>query len=60
MPFYTVRIEDPKLLELLEAKNVRYQARIANRWLTEILSWVLPLLLIVGRLAVLLPSHERR
>ena len=48
VPFSTVRIEDPKLLELLEAKNVHYKATADNRWVGEVLSWVLPLLLIVG------------
>jgi cell division protease FtsH len=48
VPFYAVRIEDPKLLELLEQKNVPYEAKADNRWLTELLSWVLPVALIVG------------
>jgi cell division protease FtsH len=48
VPFYAVRLEDPKLLELLEAKNVQYQAKVENRLITELLSWVLPFLLIVG------------
>jgi cell division protease FtsH len=48
VPFSTVRIEDPKLLELLDAKNVPYKATAENRWVGEILSWVLPLMLIVG------------
>ena len=48
VPFYTVRIEDPKLLELLDSKAVRYQAQPSNRWLGEVLSWVLPIVLILG------------
>ena len=36
VPFYTVRIEDPKLLELLDSKAVRYQAQPSNRWLGEV------------------------
>ena len=48
VPFYTVPVEDPKLLELLESKNVQYKAKVDSRWLTELLSWVLPVLLIVG------------
>ena len=47
-PFFTVRLEDPKLLELLDSKNVRYQAQPSNRWFTEVLAWVLPVLLIIG------------
>ncbi len=46
--FTTIRVEDPKLVELLEAKGVRYEAAIDNRWIAEVLSWVLPLLLLLG------------
>ena len=60
VPFYTVRIEDPKLLELLESKNVPYKAKADSRWVTELLSWVLPVAAHRRRLAVLLPAHERR
>ena len=48
VPFYAVRIEDPKLLELLESKNVTYEARADARWLTELISWVLPVVVIVA------------
>jgi cell division protease FtsH len=46
--FATVRVEDPKLVELLEAKGVRYEAAVDNRWIAEVLSWVLPILLLLG------------
>jgi cell division protease FtsH len=48
VPFYAVRVEDPKLLELLESKNVPYEAKADNRWMTELLSWVLPIAIIVA------------
>jgi cell division protease FtsH len=48
VPFYTVRLEDPKLVELLDAKSVKYQAQPSNRWLGEVLSWILPIALILG------------
>ena len=48
VPFYTVRIEDQKLIELLDSKSIRYQAQPSNRWLGEVLSWLLPVVLIVG------------
>jgi len=48
VPFHALRLEDPKLLELLESKNVPYEARADARWLTELLSWVLPVLIIVA------------
>jgi len=46
--FTTVSVEDPKLVELLEAKGVRYEAAVDNRWIAEVLSWVLPILLLLG------------
>ncbi len=36
-----------------------YQARVESRWVAELLSWVLPVALIVARVAVFLPAHER-
>ena len=45
--FTTVRIEDPKLLELLEAKGVRYEAELDSRWAAELI-WVLPFMALVG------------
>ncbi|MCC7104915.1 MAG: ATP-dependent zinc metalloprotease FtsH [Chloroflexi bacterium] len=44
----TTRIEDPKLVEELDANGVQYRGEVVSRWLPEILSWVIPLLLIVG------------
>ena len=44
--FTTTRIEDPKLLEELEAAGVKYTGEFVSRWLPEILGWVLPLLLL--------------
>src|SRR5690606_1516101 len=46
--FVTTRIEDPKLVEELEAQQVRYTGEIVSRWLPELLGWVLPLLLLVA------------
>ena len=44
--FTTNRIEDPKLLEELDAAGVKYEGEFVSRWLPEILSWVIPLLLL--------------
>src|SRR5688572_12215230 len=44
--FTTTRIEDPKLLEELDAAAVKYTGEVVSRWLTEILGWVVPLLLL--------------
>ncbi len=46
--FEAVRVEDPKLTELLEAQRVNYTGQVSNKWLTELLGWVFPVLLIIG------------
>jgi cell division protease FtsH len=46
--FTTTRIEDPKLVEELEAHGVKYSGEVVSRWLPEVLSWVVPLLLLVA------------
>ena len=47
-PFVTVRIEDPKLVEDLEQHGVRYKGEVANRWIAEVLGWVIPLIFLVA------------
>jgi cell division protease FtsH len=44
--FSTTRIEDPKLLEDLDAAGVKYTGEFVSRWLPEILGWILPLVFI--------------
>src|SRR5687768_14432023 len=44
--FTANRIEDPKLLEELDAAGVKYTGEFVSRWLPEILGWVVPLLLL--------------
>jgi cell division protease FtsH len=46
--FSTTRIEDPKLVEDLETHGVKYSGEVVSRWLPEVLSWVVPLLLLVA------------
>jgi len=46
--FTTARVVDPKLVELLEAKGVRYQAAPDSRWVGELMLWVLPFLVLLG------------
>jgi len=46
--FTTVRLEDPDLVKLLEAKGIKYRAILEKTWLTSLLAWVLPTLLLVG------------
>jgi cell division protease FtsH len=44
--FTTTRVDDPKLVEELEARQVRYTGQVANRWLPELLGWIVPLALL--------------
>ena len=46
--FTVTRVDDPKLTEELEARNVKYTGEVMNRWLPELLGWVIPLLFLVG------------
>jgi cell division protease FtsH len=46
--FTTARIEDPKLIEDLEAATVRYTGETVNRWLPELLGWIVPMVLLIG------------
>ena len=46
--FSTARIEDTTLVADLEAQGVKYSGEILNRWLPELLGWVVPVLLLVG------------
>jgi cell division protease FtsH len=46
--FTTTRVEDPKLTEELEARNVKYSGEANSRWLPELLGWLVPLLFFVG------------
>ncbi len=52
--FRTVRIEDPRLLEDLEAANIKFEKKKVNRWMGALLSWVVPALIIVGIWTLLL------
>ncbi len=46
--FSAVRIEDPKLVEELAQKGVKYTGEVASRWMDALLAWGLPLLLFVA------------
>jgi cell division protease FtsH len=41
--FQTVRVEDLDLVKELEAHHVKYTGKVESKWLTNIISWVLPL-----------------
>ena len=44
--FSTARIEDPQLIEELDAAGVEYTGEFVSRWLPEVIGWVVPLLLL--------------
>ena len=46
--FSTTRIEDPNLVEDLDKQQVKYTGEVVSRWLPELISWMLPLLLLIG------------
>ncbi len=46
--FTTTRVEDPKLIEELEAQGVKYTGETANRWLPDLLGWIIPLVFFIG------------
>src|SRR3981081_2435382 len=41
LQFTTTKVEDPKLAEELDAKGVKYNGEAVNRWLPDLLGWVL-------------------
>ncbi len=45
--FQTVRVEDPDLVKELEAHHVKYTGKVDSKWLTNIVSWIFPLILII-------------
>jgi cell division protease FtsH len=48
LQFTTTRVEDPKLAEELDAKGVKYNGEAVNRWLPDLLGWILPVVFIVA------------
>jgi cell division protease FtsH len=46
--FVVTRVEDPKLTEELEARGVKYSGEVVNRWLPELLGWILPVVFFVA------------
>jgi cell division protease FtsH len=41
--FHTVRVEDPKLVEELEAHKIPFSGRVSSAWLATLASWALSL-----------------
>jgi cell division protease FtsH len=46
--FSVVRVEDPDLAKDLAAQKVHYSGTVESQWLAELLSWFLPVLLVVA------------
>ena len=46
--FTVTRVDDPKLVEDLEKAQVSYRGEVVTRWVTELLGWMFPLLLILA------------
>jgi cell division protease FtsH len=46
--FSTTRVEDPKLVEELDAHGVKYTGELMNHWLPELLGWIIPLVFLIG------------
>ncbi|MDE2179419.1 MAG: ATP-dependent zinc metalloprotease FtsH [candidate division NC10 bacterium] len=46
--FVTIRVDDPTLIQELEALKVRFAGEVESTWFITLLSWVLPALIFVG------------
>ncbi len=46
--FWTVRVDDPKLIEQLEEQGIAFAGRVPNTWLPTVLSWVASALVFIG------------
>jgi len=42
--FQTVRVADPDLVKDLEAHHTQFTGKVESKWLTNVLSWILPLI----------------
>jgi cell division protease FtsH len=42
-PFVTVRVKDPGLVKLLDAHKIKYTGHYESKWLSTLLSWIIPL-----------------
>ncbi|HZR45106.1 MAG TPA: ATP-dependent zinc metalloprotease FtsH [Candidatus Manganitrophaceae bacterium] len=46
--FTTVRVEDPALVEELNAAKVQYSGKVEGSWFPTLLSWIVPGLILIG------------
>ena len=47
-PFVTIRIADPKLLEDLEKAGIKFTGEAPNKWLAEIVGWIIPIIFLIA------------
>jgi cell division protease FtsH len=47
-PFTAVRIDDPKLIEDLEKAGVKASGETANKWVAEVIGWIIPLVFLIA------------
>jgi cell division protease FtsH len=47
-PFTAIRIEDPKLVDDLEQRGVKYTGEVANRWVAEVIGWIIPIVFLIA------------
>jgi cell division protease FtsH len=47
-PFVAIRIEDPKLIEDLERSSVKFTGEAPNKWLAELVGWIIPIIFLVA------------
>jgi cell division protease FtsH len=45
--FVTIRVDDPELVKLLDSRNIGYSGLLESKWLSTLLSWVLPLIIFI-------------
>ncbi len=41
--FQTVRVADPELVKELDSNRIKYTGKVDSKWLSNILSWIIPL-----------------
>ncbi|NTW49261.1 MAG: AAA family ATPase, partial [Chlorobiales bacterium] len=46
--FYVVAVKDDKLVEVLEAKGIRYQGIQDGNWLSDLVQWIFPFVILLG------------
>lgn len=45
--YRAVRVEDPDLIKDLDARNIPYRGKLDSQWAPYLLSWVIPLLILI-------------